>query len=775
MKVSLNWLREFVELPVSVEELTDTLTRAGVEVEHVHTRGAAIDKVVVAQIVESAPHPNADRLSVCRVNDGSETAWQIVCGAKNYAVGDKVPLALPGAVLPGDFKIKVGKLRGVESQGMLCSAKELGLAEDAAGLLILDPVARVGAPISELFPADTVLEVEITPNRPDLLSHIGMAREIAALTGRTFAVVRSPAEPTTDAHIRLEAPELCPFYSATIITGVRVAPSPEWLRLRLETIGLRAINNIVDITNFVMLEMGQPLHAFDLAHVRGDIRVRAAAEKEKFLALDGRTYELTPQCLLIADEARALAIGGVMGGEESGVTTNTRDVLLESAWFSPANIRRTSRALALASDSSYRFERGVDSENVLPAARRAAELIAEIGGGEVEEIRAAGTLPQLSRIVPLRANRVSEVLGAPVSAEREETILTGLGLRREGGGWRVPSFRGNDLTREIDLVEEIVRVVGIENVSPRESGRFVPSSNTDRAHDVFQKLRQTLVARGFYEARNVSLVPAPPHGLEYTRVALEGLRRLRNPMIDDQVVLRPNLLHGLLRNLQHNARAGEQSVRLFELGRVYSASQQPEESTHLGIVATGPVEKVSWRNAKGRLIDLFDLKAIFHDERLTFTPDQNPALALALTINFEGKRIGFAGQLWPAAARGFDVASPVVFAELGLAAFLQTSRSSYLAFSRYPAVTRDIALLVPTKVSHEKITRELHDAAEPLLAQIELFDVFAGDKVPAGQKSMAYTLTYRAGDRTLSSDEVNAAHAKLKRRLADGVGAVFRE
>src|SRR5207248_898934 len=366
MKFSVNWLREFVELPPSVDGLAELLTMSGVEIEGIEKRGTDFDHVVVAQITESKPHPNADRLTVCVVDDGSGTKRQIVCGAKNYRVGDKVPLALPGAELTGGLKIGASKLRGVESEGMLCSAKELGVAEDAAGLLILSPEAKIGTPICDLFPPDTILDVEITPNRGDLLSHFGLAREIAALTNKTVvaAAVTSGSTAAEDSGscnhgVKISALRECPFYSARRIENVKVGPSPDWLRAKIESVGIRSINNVVDVSNFVMLELGQPTHAFDADKLSGEINVRLAHEAEEFLALDGKTYELSPENLVIADGERTVGIAGVMGGEESGVTDSTKNVLLESAYFLPASIRRTARDLNLPSDASYRFERGV--------------------------------------------------------------------------------------------------------------------------------------------------------------------------------------------------------------------------------------------------------------------------------------------------------------------------------------------------------------------------------------------------------------------------------
>ena len=803
MKVSLHWLREFVELPATTEELVELLTLAGVEVESVLKRGVDFPNVVVAQIRESVQHPNADRLSVCQVDEGTAGLRQIVCGAKNYRVGDKVPLALPGAVLPGDFKIKVGKLRGVESQGMLCSAKELAVAEDAEGLLILPPDARVGAPIREVFPEDTILDLEITPNRPDLLSHYGIAREIAALTKMTLHApklqVAGPINDRTD--IEIATPH-CRLYSARKIEGVTIAPSPEWLRNKLEAVGLRTINNVVDITNYVMLELGQPLHAFDAAKVRGNLRVRAAQSGETFLALDDHHYSLAAEDIVIADEERPVALGGVMGGKDSAVGETTRDLWLEAAVFQPQSIRRTSRRLGLVSDSSYRFERGIDFDAVLFASQRATELIIDVaGGGSAAPLRTGysrsfsdrreaigqiefGSTPSDRTItwLELRSERVARLLGIPVSDALIQGILTRLGLTWENGKWGVPSFRP-DLTREVDLIEEIARLIGMEAIPPRVQAQFAPASPGDRAYDQAMELRRAFAAQGLHEARNVTLVPAEPRGLRLTPTAPADILRVKNPMIDDQVVLRPNLLHGLLEAVATNVRGGAKSIRLFELGQVFGAGASREEIFHGGIVLTGPVSERTWREDEGRDADLFDLKGVLTaalGEGASFAHRENPALALSLAITVGDQPVGFAGQLWPAEGRALGASAPVVFAELDLAALgaAKQTRTKYREVPRFPAVTRDIAMVVPLSLSHANIIATLERGAEPLLTKIELFDLFTdptGVKIPADRRSLAYSLTYRSPERTLTADEVNAAHARLKARLVQELGVTLRE
>ncbi len=789
MKFSCNWLAEFVELPDDVGQLAELLTLAGVEIEGIETRGAHFAHVVVAQITASGPHPNADRLSVCQVDDGSGEARQIVCGAKNYKVGDKVPLALPGAALPNEFRIKASKLRGVESQGMLCSAKELGIAEDAAGLLILSPEAPIGLPIGELFPNDTILDVEITPNRADLLSHYGLAREIAALT-----VGQAPRLPDLDVTtveassqaggapaLQISAPRECPFYSARRIENISVGSSPDWLRARLEAVGLRAINNIVDITNFVMLEIGQPLHAFDADKLQGGINVRLAQPNEKFLALDGRTYHLGPKNMLIADAARGVAIGGVMGGEDTGVTEATRNVLLESAYFLPASIRRTARELNLPSDASYRFERGVDPAMVLRASERATQLIREIARGEpVGETIAAGTLPAPPAGFSLRYARCNELIGATVEPAEADRILEGFGLQKLGATaeqstWSIPSYR-SDLRREEDLIEEVVRVFGINQVVAADRSRFTPVSPADRRYDFEMQLRQRLVARGFSEARTSALVGRQSLGSSFVRVALE----LRNPLSEDHVALRPSLLPGLLAALERNLRAGAKSIRLFEIGRVFVAPNG-EEIRRLALLLCGDAKsEPHWRTGEARSLDLYDLKGALEATdlgALVLRRDESPEFALAAKVFFDQAECGRAGQL---ASGQASASAPVFVAEIDLPnEYEGASRArKFRELQRFPSMSRDIALIAPERLNHAEILATIQDAREPLLASVELFDLFGGGKaenIGVGRKSLAYSLTYLDKNRTLTSDEVSAAHDRIRARLKSELGVELRE
>jgi phenylalanyl-tRNA synthetase beta chain len=782
MKFSVNWLGEFVELPPSIDSLVELLTMSGVEIEAVEKRGADFDHVVVAQINESKPHPNADRLSVCIVDDGSGTKRQIVCGAKNYKVGDKVPLALPGAELTSGLKIRASKLRGVESDGMLCSPKELGLAEDAAGLLILSPETKIGAPIRDLFPPDTVLDVEITPNRGDLLSQFGLAREIAALTNKT---VRLPSTSTGGAPapqkkgVVISALGECPFYSARRIENVKVGPSPDWMRAKIESVGIRSINNIVDVSNFVMLELGQPTHAFDADKLDSDINVRLARDGEKFLALDGKTYALTPENLIIADDQRTIGIAGVMGGEETGVTESTKNVLLESAYFLPASIRRTARDLNLPSDASYRFERGVDPQMILAASQRATELICEVAGAmAARTIAVAGEVPPNPPDASIRYERVDELLGIHIEPATADGILTRFGLRRSNSsnrpesGWKIPSYR-RDLQREVDLIEEIIRAHGIEKVPSEDRSRFTPLSAADRNYDFEARLRRDLVALGLSEARTSSLIARS----EVARA--NGAIELRNPLSEDHVALRTSLVPGLLAAVERNVRAGAERIALFEVGNVFGPPAGKQQRK-LAIALCGRTASAkNWRTQKKRALDFFDLRGALNTlSTFEFRRGKQSGLALSVEIFHGRNRIGYGGQLSSASSVG--ATTPVLLAEIDLATIAQATEHTgrFKEIDRYPAVTRDVAMFVGPEVTHAEIIGVIAAAKEPLLEKIELFDLFMENdlkKVSLARKSLAYSLTYRDKNRTLTNEEVSAAHARIRERLRSEIGAELRE
>jgi phenylalanyl-tRNA synthetase beta chain len=783
MKFSRNWLREFVDLPDSPEEIAELLTRAGIETKKIARRGANIENVIVAEITASSRHPNADRLTVCEVDDGSGTRRQIVCGATNYKVGDKVPLALPGTKLPNGTEIRKSKLRGVESEGMLCSPIELGLGEDASGLLILSPDAKVGVPIVDLFPADTILDVEITPNRGDLLSHFGLAREIAALTNKEIAgqAHRLPAggAPALQrSGITISATSECPFFSLRKIENVKVGRSPQWLRAKIESVGIRSINNIVDISNFVMLELGQPTHAFDADKLKGGINVRLARDGEKFFALDGKTYSLQPDNCVIADQERAVGIGGVMGGEETGVTESTKNILLEAAYFLPASIRRTARDLNLPSDASYRFERGVDPDMVLRASQRAAELMREIADGTpAKEIQVAGQLPSNPADVSLSYDKCDRVIGVAIPSKAVDEILVRFGLRKtaattEAATWQIPSYR-RDLRRDVDLIEEVLRGYGIDKVPGKTRGGFMVTRAADRSHDletIF--LRHRLTAVGLSEVRTSKLISR-------SASALGEAVELRNPLSEDHVALRSSLINGLLEVLEGNFRSGAESVSIFEIGRAFIASSAKEER-HVAILLWGNIASApNWRSQTRRKLDLFDLKGALECivPGLSFRPAKSPDLALAVEVWSGNQLLGLGGQF----PEGKSIApGPVFVAELNADLLLARAESTkrFRELDRYPAITRDIAMIVPEKITHAEILHAIENPSEPLLENVQLFDVFTAkdeaDSISSG-KSLAYRLTYRGKNRTLTNEEVTAAHAKIRERLKRDLGVTLRE
>lgn len=800
MQVSLSWLSTHLDLSAySTAQLSDLLTFAGIEVEGIEETGVASDKVVVAQIDSFVQHPNADKLSVCQVDDGSGTLRQIVCGAKNFKAGDKVPLALPGAVLPGGFTIKEGKLRDVISNGMMCSGKEIGLGEDTGGLLILDASLPVGKPLKEVIASDTVFDLEITPNRSDLLSHLGLARELSALTGlplkgaRDHVAATSQSRPAQDSEVALQATDGCPYYTARLIKGIKVAPSPDWLKARLESIGLRPINNIVDITNYVLMEMGQPLHAFDLDKLNGGIVVRRAAEGEKILALDGTEPALLPEDLVIADSQRPVAIAGVMGGEETGVTDGTVNMLLESAYFTPSGIRRTSRRLGIHSDSSYRFERGCDPQQVQGASDLAVKLILEIAGGQVEETLAvAGAAPVLLQDVTLDEGRAHRLLGIPdLSTEEAHGILTKLGLNKTGGDaektvWSIPSYR-LDLVRSVDLVEEVARVVGLDRVPSRFTAVMASGDATDRQYDHVMQLRQALANRGFNEAQTLRLVSTAQisDSLGNANPAAVSVA-LKNPLSEDLTTLRPSLIPGLLATAALNNRQGLQRLRFFESGRVFLKlpNGQTREEDRLAILLSGPVATSSWHGREPQAADVFDLRGIVESLPGVTALDVKPladngTFLLHSELKAGNRVLGWIAQLHPSRARQLDARHPVYVVELLLSALRQGSSgpAKFEELPRYPAVTRDVAFELPADLANTKVNAFFTGLKEPLMVKADLFDVFldpSGTKLPADRKSVAWTLTYRSGEKTLETAEVDAVHARILASLEKALPATIR-
>jgi phenylalanyl-tRNA synthetase beta chain len=625
-----------------------------------------------------------------------------------------------------------------------------------------------------LFPSDTILDVEITPNRGDLLSHFGLAREIATLTGKKLkSTPRDSKVPVKKTGVAITATRECPFFSARKIDNVKVGPSPQWLRAKIESVGIRSINNIVDISNFVMLELGQPTHAFDADKLRGDINVRLAHDGEKFLALDGKTYSLKKEMCVVADQKRAVGIGGVMGGEETGVSDSTKTILLEAAYFLPASIRKTARELGLPSDASYRFERGVDPEMVLRASQRATELIQKIAGGTpAKEIQTAGKAPANPADVSLTYEKCDRVIGISIKPKEVDEILTGFGLKKTSAAkltkGKIPSYR-RDLQRDVDLVEEVVRAYGVNKIPGVERGRYSPSSAADLAHDFESTWRNRLAAAGLFEVRTSKLLPRERFG--FAESAIE----LRNPLSEEAVALRPSILSGLLAVLDRNIRAGAERVAIFEMGRTFIPPKGKEER-HLGVLLWGNVASApDWRSQANRRLDLFDLRGALDVvvPSLSFRPGKFPDLALPVDLYSGDKMIGFGGQLSSAKS---NAPGPVFVAELHADLLLKPDEATkkFRELEKFPAVTRDIAMIVSEEISYEKILRAIENPKEPLLESVELFDLFT-EKVGESRKSLAYRLTYRDRSRTLTGEEVNAAHARIRERLRNDLGAELRE
>ncbi len=817
MKVTLNWLRNHVDFDGTPEELTERLTLLGLEVEGVERLAGQFDGVVVAQVLSRDKHPNADKLSVCRVADG-QGERQIVCGAQNFKAGDKVPLILPGASLPlkaGEtqpFTIKVGKIRSVESHGMMCSHEELGIEPEAFGLrredglLILPENATVGQPLAVhlgLSGSDVVFDLEVTPNRPDLNSVIGIAREVAAVTGKPLRLpgVTLPEVPTgaaAPAVVRLEASDLCPRYTALVIRGLRVGPSPAWLRSALEKVGLRSINNVVDVSNFVMLETGQPLHTFDLRRLRTnaaglpEVVIRRASEGEKFTTLDGREHTLHPEHLLIADVAGGIALAGIMGGLDSGIQADTTDVLIESAYFTPTGIRRTSKALGLRTDASYRFERGADVHAAASAGRRCAQLLLELAGGNLSgALIDAFPNPPQSKELTLRHDRAQVLLGVDIPAETQAGFLAGLGLEEVGQGsrtggttsvWRVPSWRV-DLKREVDLVEEVARLFGVDRIPSTAPRGAVGSHPFDATYDRFAEVRRILTGLGLDEAQGQTLISDTA-----ARRASDEVVLLANPLSSDMNALRPSLLPGLLDSLSHNLTRRNGDVQLFEIGRVFSLQNGvAREGWRVAIALTGARDPRFWSGAdRDAKADVYDLKGLVEEliERLGLRgvayarrTESTPLMLESAAITLGGKLpLGQLGQLLPTLAKRYDLRDAVLLAELDLDALLARSNParSFKPLAAFPSIQRDVAMIVPEATTHEAVLAAVKQAKPQHLEVVELFDVFRGKHVPEGHKSLAYSFTYRAADRTLKDEEVQAAHERLVGVFQSVLGATLR-
>lgn len=792
MKFSEQWLRTLVNPSVSRDELVARLSMAGLEVDEVTPVAGDFSGVVVAEVQATEPHPDADKLRVCQVFDGTETL-QIVCGAPNVRPGLKVPLARIGAVLPGDFKIKKAKLRGVESSGMLCAASELQIVGDfGEGLLELPAALIVGEDLRVALGLDDVsIELGLTPNRGDCLSITGLAREVGALYGA--AVQPVVAEPVPAAHsevipVAVEAPEACPRYLGRVIRNVDLSvQTPLWMVERLSRSGVRSIDAAVDITNYVMLELGQPMHAFDLAQIQGGICVRRATEGEKLLMLDGQELALRPDTLVIADHQRPLAMAGIMGGEHSGVSSNTQDLFLESAFFDAIAIAGKARSYGLHTDSSHRFERGVDFQLARKAMERATALIAEILNGQpgpVIEVASEAHLPKVEPIL-LRAERVAQVLGLEMAAAEIERLLKGLELGVEAlaeGQWRVsvPSHRF-DLSIEVDLIEELGRLYDYDRLPVRyPAARMAPKARPE-ARIELSNLRRLLTGRGYQEAITYSFIDPELFRLfdpQNTPLVLA------NPISADMAAMRSSLWPGLTKALQHNLNRQQTRVRLFETGlRFQGALQGLKQEVMLAGLITGNRLPEGWANARDPL-DFYDLKADVEAvlglsgclDAFQFIPGQHPALHPGQTARIErqGELAGFAGALHPETAKALGISQSVYLFELSLAVIQPGRLPQSEELSRFPEVRRDLALVVDQALPAEQLLHRIREVAGEHLRGLRLFDVYQGKGVVEGRKSLAIGLTWQHPSRTLNDDEVATSLHSVLAALEESFGATLR-
>lgn len=792
MKFSEQWLRSLVNPPVNRDALVARLSMAGLEVDAVSPVAGEFSGVVVGEVLSTEQHPDADKLRVCKVSDGEQTV-QVVCGAPNVRAGLKIPFARIGAVLPGDFKIKKAKLRGVESFGMLCSASELQISEENDGLLELSADAVVGQCIRECLNLnDASIEVDLTPNRGDCLSLQGLAREVGALYNVPVqlpvitAVAASHAQTVA---VELAASQACPRYAGRVITGVDLTrPTPVWMVERLQRSDIRSIDAVVDVTNYVMLELGQPLHAFDLARINGSICVRMAHDNEEITLLDGQDIKLKANTLVIADQQRALAIAGVMGGADSGVEVGkTTDIFLESAFFEPVAIAGKARSYGLHTDASHRFERGVDWQLPAQAIERATELLLSIVGGSAGPTvitEDAQYLPNTAPIV-LRAERVKQMFALSLSDSEIETLLTPLGLQltaQSAGVWSVavPSHRF-DISIEVDLLEEIGRLYGYDRLPVRyPAARLAPQAQSE-AQAPLPLLRRLLVARGYQEAITYSFIE--PELFSAFHPELKALT-LANPISAELSVMRASLLPGLLKALQHNLNRQQDRVRLFESGLSFVGQLEDlKQERMLAGVITGARLPELWTHGK-ESVDFYDIKADVEAllaaagdrDSFTFVPCQQHAFhpGQCARIERNGQAVGFVGTLHPQLATELDIDQQVLMFEVQLDAISAGRLPAFKELSRFPEVRRDLALVVKAEVPAEQLMAAMRSAAGEFLTQIRLFDVYQGKGVQEGCKSLAVGLTWQHPSRTLTDDEVSAATQAILTVLADNFAATLR-
>lgn len=801
MIVPLNWLKDYVDFNIPPEELGEMLTMAGLELEAMEYRGIGLENLVVAQITELRAHPNADRLSICVVTDGSRD-YSIVCGADNMKKGDKVALATVGAKLPPSLKfpdgleIKKAKIRGERSEGMLCAENELGLTDNSEGIMILPKSARVGTRVIDaLNIEDIIFELGITPNRPDCLSMIGVAREVSAITGVGLkypsSLIDESAENTEDlAKVEVQDADACPRYTCRVIRNIETGASPEWIRNRLESAGIRSINNVVDITNFVLLETGQPLHAFDLNLLCGKkIVVRKAKKSERLRTLDGIERELTPDDLLICDAKKPVALAGIMGGEDTEVSDNTTDILLESALFNPVVVRRTSKRTALRTDSSYRFERGVDPEGVVKALDRAASLIQQICKGQVSRGRIDVSDTEFKRSeITVSAKKVNKILGIDITTYEISDILRSLEFEVTSADEEYisvipPTFRV-DIYRPIDIIEEVGRLFGYNNIQQTEPLVKMSSEQVETRRSVDRRLKDVFFSNGFLEAINYTFEDPSRLALFYDNPTMNIL----NPITTEGSCMRTSLLPGLVKNLKLNSDRGESDIKLYESGKVFymkKKGQLPREVTKFAAVATGRRQPDVWGREN---YDFFDIKGVLMrglsslslGSEIEF--ERNPAAGflhpgVSARILVGGSECGIVGELHPDYYEKFDLDRKVYLAELDMDMILKLHESVSARFSplpRYPGVRRDVSVIVSDTIAAGDIVREIKSVSN-LIEDVWVFDVFQDSSLGEGKKSVAISMLLRSEDKTLTDTDANKVQSDVLERVNSSLGAELRQ
>jgi phenylalanyl-tRNA synthetase beta chain len=802
MRVSLKWLKDYVDIRLTPKELAEKLTMAGLEVKGIQTVGDAWDKVVVGEVVGLAPHPNADRLRLATVKIGTEQITS-VCGAPNIEVGQRVAFARVGASLidghTGETTVlKPAKIRGVPSEGMVCSEKELGISENHEGIWVLSPEAPIGTPLGAYL-GDVILEIDVTPNRPDCLSVIGIAREIAALTGEPLRLpeihyVETKKTADSLASVNIADPDMCPRYCASLVTGVKIGPSPDWLQQRLNSSGMRPINNVVDVTNYVMLEWGQPLHAFDYDVLEGSqIIVRRAKNGETVATLDGTGRTLNPDILVIADREKAIAVAGIMGGLDSEVTDRTETILLESANFNQAAIRRGCSHLQIQSEASIRFDKGLNSKLPLIPLKRATQLVVELSGGKAAKgvIDVYPGEPE-SKPVSLTTYEVERLSGFKVNMHEISNVLTALGFECQESGSQIstsaPYWR-SDIKCSADLVEEVIRIIGYDKVPITRLASPLPEQKSKlslatRQSDLKDKLRNVLTGFGFQEI------------LTYSLVSLEKLQKLSpnlelriaplgvaNPMTKEQEFLRTSLRAGLLATLAHNQKFEQSGIRLFEVGKAFLSQGKdlPEEREMLCAVLSGTRTELSWQADKEPL-DFFDAKGMVENLlnnlglKADFENSDDETLFPGRRANIivGDERVGVVGDVHPRVAQSFELSNSICLMEIDLEKLLAKipDVKEYQPFARFPGVNRDIALVIDEQVSYGTVENIIRSFA--LVTKVTLFDLYRGKQIPEGKKSFAIRLVYQSPSHTLTDEEVDHTQEQILARLRQELGATLR-